>query len=45
MKDVYFTFKLWGVDTSALVGNDAVIEDVSLFAGQFFFWQTLEQAK
>ena len=35
IKDGYFTFKLRGVDTSAFVGNDTVIEDVSLLAGQF----------
>ena len=45
MKDGHFTFKLWGVDTSAFVGNDAVIEDVNLLAGQFRHkQQTLEQA-
>ena len=45
MKDGCFTFKLWGVDTSAVVGNDAVIEDVNLLAGQFRHKrQTLEQA-
>ena len=45
MKDGYFTFKLWGVDTSAFVGNDAMIEDVNLLAGQFRHKrQTLEQA-
>ena len=35
MKVGYFTFKLRGVDTSAFVGNGAVIEDVNLLAGQF----------
>ena len=33
MKDVYFTFKLKGVDTSEFTVNDAVIEDVSLLVG------------
>ena len=45
MKNGYFTFKLRGIDTSAFVGNDAVIEDVNLLAGQFRHKrQTLEQA-
>ena len=45
MKDGYFTFKLRNVDTSAFVGNDAVIQDVNLLAGQFHHKrQTLEQA-
>ena len=45
MRDGYFTFKLRGVDTLAFVGNDAVIEDVNLLAGQFRHKrQTLEQA-
>ena len=45
MKDGYFTFKLRDVDTSAFVGNEAVIEDVNLLAGQFRHKrQTLEQA-
>ena len=35
MKDGCFTFKLRGVDTSAFVGNDVVIEDVNLLADQF----------
>ena len=35
MRDDYFMFKLWGVNTSAFVGNDVVIEDVNLLAGQF----------
>ena len=44
-KDSYFTFKLWGVDTPALVGNDVVIEDGNLLAGQFHHKrQTLEHA-
>ena len=45
MRDGYFTFKFRGVDTLAFVGNDAVIEDVNLLAGQFRHKrQTLEQA-
>ena len=45
MRDGYFTFKLRGVDTSAFVGNVAVIEDVNLLAGQFRHKrQTLAQA-
>ena len=45
MKVSYFTFKLQSVDTSAFVGNDAVIEDVNLLAGEFRHKrQTLEQA-
>ena len=45
MRDGYFTFKYRGVDTLAFVGNDAVIEDVNLLAGQFRHKrQTLEQA-
>ena len=45
MRDGYFTFKLRGVDTLAFAGNDAVIEDINLLAGQFRHKrQTLEQA-
>ena len=45
LKDDYFTFKLRHSNTSAFVGNDAVIEDVNLLAGQFRHKrQTLEQA-
>ena len=45
LKDGYFTFKLRDSNTSAFVGNDAVIEDVNLLAGQFRHKrQTLEQA-
>ena len=45
MRDGYFTFKLRGVDALAFVGNDAVIEDVNLLAGQFRHKpQTLEEA-
>ena len=45
LKDDYFTFKLRHSNTSAFVGNDAVIEDVNLLAGQFRQKrQTLEQA-
>ena len=45
MKDDYFTFKLQGVNTSAFIGNDVVIEDVNLLAGQFCHKRkTLEQA-
>lgn len=45
LKDGYFTFKLRHSNTSAFVGNDAVIEDVNLLAGQFHHKrQTLEQA-
>ena len=45
MKYGYFTFKLRAVDTWAFLGNDAVIEDVNLPAGQFRHKrQTLEQA-
>ena len=49
MKVGYFTFKLRGADTSAFVGNDAVIEDINLLAGQFghkrqTFEQTIDQS-
>lgn len=45
LKDGYFTFKLRHSNTSAFVGNDAVIEDVNWLAGQFRHKrQTLEQA-
>ena len=49
MKDGYFTFQLRGADTSAIVGNDAVIEDVNLFTDQFrhkrqALEQTIEQS-
>ena len=36
LKDGYFTFKLHDSNTSPFVGNDAVIEDVNLLAGQFW---------
>ena len=45
LKNGYFTFKLRDSNTSAFAGNDAVIEDVNLLAGQFRHKrQTLEQA-
>ena len=45
LKDGYFTFKLRHSNTSAFAGNDAVIEDVNLLAGQFRHKrQTSEQA-
>ena len=45
IKDGCFTFKLRAVNTSAFVGNDAVIEDVNLLADQFRHTrQTLGQA-
>jgi len=45
MKDGFFTFNLRDNAHSAFVGNDAVIEDVNLLAGQFRHKrQTLDQA-
>ena len=45
MREGFFTYKLRNTDKSAFVGNDAVIEDVNLLAGQFRHKrQTLEQA-
>ena len=45
MREGFFTHKLRNTDKSAFVGNDAVIEDVNLLAGQFRHKrQTLEQA-
>jgi len=45
LKDGFFTFNLRNDIKSAFVGNDAVIEDVNLLAGQFRHKrQTLDQA-
>ena len=45
MREGFFTYKLRNTDKSAFVGNDAVIEDVNLLAGQFLHKrQTPEQA-
>ena len=45
LKNGHFTFKLRDNDSSAFLGNDAVIEDVNLLAGQFRHKrQTLGQA-